>query len=245
MSPEFLLQLPKEIGSPPIALSFLGALIGVGLWLIGARYSRTLITLVLVSTGGWIGLLLPAWLGWNIDGWATSILTAIALGLGGFLLHRIWVGMGLGLAMTGWAIAIVWICCRGDSTWSLPNYVAGLTASEYVKTAWLGLPDAVRHVLPVAAAAAMIGGFLAALLWPRLGVVMLYSLLGVSLMVTMGIASVRFARPQWIDRLPATPSSRALAVTGLIGLGALLQWHLALSRRGPKSVPARPVVVVQ
>src|SRR5437870_5881909 len=108
MVQELLALLPKEVGTLALVLAMTGTLAGAGLWLAGARFSRSLITLVLVSIGGWTGLFLPRWLGWTIDGWAPAIGLALGMGASGFFLHRFWVGIGLGVVLAAWAGFATW-----------------------------------------------------------------------------------------------------------------------------------------
>jgi hypothetical protein len=243
MFQELLPLLPKEAGTLALILAMAGALVGAGLWLIGAKFSRSLITLVLVSVGGGTGLFLPQWLGWNFDGWAPAILLALVLGASGLILHRFWVGMGLGLVLAGWAAVAVWTIFKGQGTWSIPKVETGMSAIAYGKVLWEGFPLEMRRVLPVACGAVGIGGVAAAMLWPRICIVILYSMLGVSMLVGMGLCSMNAARPQWLGALPNRSSSQLLAMLGMVAFGALLQWKIALSKQGMNPTLSRPLVV--
>jgi hypothetical protein len=245
MFQELLPLLPKEVGTLAYVLAVVGAIVGLGLWLVGARYSRSLVTLVLVSVGGWIGLLLPRWFGWSIEGWATAIMAALVLGGSAFVIHRFWVGMGLGLVMAGWAAVAVWLMCKGDGVWSPPKYEIGLTAQAYVQAFWSSLPNLVQRVLPVASGAAMLGGLFATLFWPRLGTVLLYSAAGVTMIGGTAPWLMNRFRPQWLNSLPATKLSQAGLIFGLFALGALIQWTLVLSKKGPREKKGKPQVVVE
>ena len=244
MVQELLPLLPKEVGTLALVLAMAGTLIGAGLWLAGARFSRSLITLLLVSLGGWIGLFLPQWFGWAIDGWAPAILLAIVLGASGFVLHRFWVGVGLGLVLAGWAAVGVWMLCKGTDVWTLPKYEVGTSALIYAKSLWPSLPTEVQRFLPFAAVMALVSGLLSALVWPRVGVVMLYSMLGVSMVVSMGLCFMNVARPQWVGALPAQGSMQVMMVLAMVAFGALLQWQIAPSKKGPKPKNGRPIVVL-
>jgi hypothetical protein len=100
--------------STPIALALAG--FGLILWLTGAAWSRSLVTLILVAMGTWIGMRLPEWCGWHIDGMATAFGGAIALGAAGYVLHRWWIGLAVGWTCALIALAIassVWIVSHG------------------------------------------------------------------------------------------------------------------------------------
>jgi hypothetical protein len=243
MVQELLSLLPKEVGTLALVLAMAGTLAGAGLWLAGARFSRSLITLVLVSAGGWIGLFLPQWMGWSIDGWAPAILLAIVLGASGFVLHRFWVGVGLGLVLAGWAAVIVWMICKGNAVWTLPKYRMGTTATGYAKDLWQSLPADVVKFLPFAAGMALVSGLAGALVWPRIGVVVLYSVVGVSMVVGLGLCVMSFERPQWIGMLPAKGSLQVMLVMAMVAFGALLQWQIAPVKKG-KQKQGRPIVVL-
>ena len=245
MVQELLPLLPKEVGTLALVLAMLGAVVGAGLWLAGARFSRSLITLVLVSTGGWIGLFLPQWLGWSIDGWASAILLALVLGASGLVMHRFWVGVGLGLVLAGAAAGVVWTIYKGQGAWSVPKVETGMSAIAYVQVLWQGLPVEMRRILPIACGAAWIVGLAAAMLWPRICIVILYSTIGVSMLVGLGLYSMNAARPQWLGALPNRTSSQLLAMLGMVAFGALLQWKIALSKKGMNPKPSRPSVVQQ
>src|SRR5258705_4914270 len=112
MIQQFLALLPRQINSLALAIAIAGAVLGGLLWLGGSRFSRTLMTLISVSTGGLVGLQLPRWFGWGLEGWATAVLGALVLGISGYVLHKLWVGLGLGLVLAMWAG--VWRFVVGD-----------------------------------------------------------------------------------------------------------------------------------
>lgn len=243
MIQELLPLLPKEVGTLALVLAMIGTLMGAGLWLIGARYSRSLITLLLVSAGGWIGLFLPQWFSLNIAGWATAIALSTVLGASGFVLHRFWVGVGLGMVLAGWATVAVWTLCKGVGVWTLPAYLPGTAAWDYAKDFRQSLPPEVLRILPFAAGTALLSGLATALLWPRVGAVLLYSMAGVSMVVGLGLCAMNMARPQWIGSLPAKGSSQWLAVAGMVGFGALLQWQLGSAKKNPNAKTRMPLIV--
>ncbi len=243
MVQELMPLLPKEVGTLALAIAMSGTLVGAGLWLVGSRFSRSLITLVLVSIGAWIGLLLPGWVAWKIDGWAPAVGLALVLGASGFFLHRFWVGVGLGVVLAAWAALGVWIVCRGADAGALPRYAIGTKTMDYMKDLWASLPVDVRKFLPFACGATMLTGLIASLRWPRFGVVMLYSSAGVSLVIAMGLSAMSYARPQWVGALPAKGSSQAMTVLAMVAFGALLQWRIGPSKKMPKPRQGRPLVI--
>jgi len=93
---EFLALLPESLGECSLGIAIGGALLGLVLWLAGARFSRSLVTLIGVAIGTSVGMRLPGWLGWSIDGMAIGVGGAVVLGASGYLLHRSWIGLYLG-----------------------------------------------------------------------------------------------------------------------------------------------------
>src|SRR5437762_883965 len=87
------------------------AIVGLALWLVGARYSRQIVTLCGVATGTIVGKHLPEIFP------ATSNLSAPVLAVGGalvfgiitFLTHRLWIGLMLGGLLATWASFGTWV----------------------------------------------------------------------------------------------------------------------------------------
>ena len=240
MVQQLLPFLPQEVGQAALIAAMFGTLVGAGLWLLGARFSRPLITLLAVSLGATIGRSVPAWTGWNVSTMATSVGGAVALGLSAFVMHRVWVGVGLGTLLAVWAALVTWITCRGGAEWAWPAVDATTTLASFGQGLWDGLPDKVRELLPYACGGSALSGFLAALLWPRLAVVLLYSALGASLLVGMGLTAIENGRPEWITIVPAETWAQVLSLAGLVAFGAIVQWQLAPGPKASESHAAPP-----
>src|SRR5881394_1577497 len=105
---EFLLTRFGPTGWMVAAISIVGVIAGLVLWLIGARFSRSIVTLIAVSIGALVGLRLPAWFSVPVGAWATAIGGALLLGISGYALHRMWVGAGLAFLLALWAGILVW-----------------------------------------------------------------------------------------------------------------------------------------
>lgn len=80
MLSQMLMLMPQGLlgRSPQWAIA--GAAIGVLLWAAGGAFSRYLTTLVAVAIGTTIGMRLPSWLGWQIDGMGTGVAGGAAAG---------------------------------------------------------------------------------------------------------------------------------------------------------------------
>src|SRR5215210_483453 len=181
MVQQLLPLLPKEIGQAALVAALIGTAMGALLWLLGARFSRPLITLLAVSIGAVVGRALPGWMNWNVNTMAASVGGAVALGMSGFVMHRVWVGLGLGLLLACWAAIGVWLFAAAGAELAWPAVDATTTLQSFGQGVCQNLPDKVRMLLPYACGGAMISGFLSSLLWPRVAVVSLYSALGTSL----------------------------------------------------------------
>src|SRR5256885_16641087 len=103
MIQRLLVLLPQQISSLSLMIAVAGAVLGGILWLGGSRFSRTLMTLISVSTGALVGLQFPKWFSVGLEGWATAVLGALVFGITGYALHKVWVGLGLGLVLAVWA----------------------------------------------------------------------------------------------------------------------------------------------
>jgi len=222
-------MLPEEVGTAALVLAMIAALAGVGLWLLGAKFSRGLITLSLVSIGASIGMKLPEWFDWHIAGWATGLLGALLLGVAGYALHRFWVGVGLGLVLACWAGLATWTFAHGDDSWRWPAVDRSTTAASFLSDLWNELPNNVTQILPFAAGAALVSGISVAVLWPRVGIVVLYSLTGVSILISMLLLAIETGRPSWVSRLPEQTWAQVLVLAVLVGIGAFVQWKLGLA----------------
>jgi len=242
MVEQLLPLLPKEIGQAALYAAMFGTLVGAGLWLVGARFSRPLITLVAVSAGAVIGRMVPAWMGWTVNSMAAAVGGAVVLGMSAFLLHRVWVGIGLGVLLTCWAALATWATCHGDAAWTWPAVDASTTVASFGDAIWDGLPERVRTILPYACGGAAMSGFLAALLWPRVAVVLLYSALGASLLVGMGLTAIENGRPEWMNIVPAQTWAQVATLVVIVVFGAMVQWQLSPSPKSsaPNPSPAQP-----
>src|SRR5687768_9084266 len=120
---ELLSLLQRDTDRAALIFAVGGATLGAGLWLLGARYSRAMIALLAVAIGGLLGVTLPRWYGLTISTQATAVGGAVVLGLSGWLLHRVWVGLGLGLVFAAWAALGTWVFYNDPATapaWAWP-----------------------------------------------------------------------------------------------------------------------------
>jgi hypothetical protein len=201
---------------------------GVMLWLVGGVWARGIVTLVAVTLGGWLGMMLPRWYIWPVNSMSLSVLGAVGLGVCAFAVPRVWVGVVLGAVLAGWASLAAWMTCRGDagfayrSEWEVQN----LTLPQHLVDIWGRLPETVTRVAPYAAAAGMVSGLAIALLWPRLSRALAFSAAGVTVTFVSLLMVVTTRRPDWLLLVPTQTEIQA-AVLGVMALaGVVIQWQV-------------------
>src|SRR5687767_5383651 len=113
---QWLTPLTVWLGRYALLAALAGSAAGLVLWLAGSRFSRPLVTLLAVSVGAVVGMHLPGWFGWGIDGMGLATGAAMVLGLTGYLLHNTWVGATLCLMLTLWAAAAAWLLWGAGTT---------------------------------------------------------------------------------------------------------------------------------
>jgi hypothetical protein len=234
---------PHDPGTITLVVSLVGTLIGVGLWLSGARHSRTILTLVAVALGAVIGMKLPHWRHWSIDPMAPAVGLSVVLGLSAFSLHRLWVGFWLGLVLAAWATLALWGVAAPGESWQWPAWQSGQELGRYLADLYSNMPAEMRKYFPYLAAAAILCGLSAAMIWPRAATLLLWSALGTSLLIVMGSLALTKLAPAMLHKAPSAFWSQLASVAGLVILGAIVQWRLMPGRRKPAaSAPAEPSV---
>jgi hypothetical protein len=239
MLQELLARWPHGDSMRGVWLALAIAAGGLVLWTAGARLSRGLFTLVGVGVGAWVGLQAPRWFGWEIDSTGTAICGALALGIASWLLHGVWVAMLLAaqLAAAGGAVAWHRLAMSG-ATWTWPKLTiaTGFTASgmEIAKSLWNDLP----HAIPIAAGVCLIAGIALAALWPKMGRVLTFAMLGSMLMAGGAVVAMQLGKPEWIAKLPQTAQAQGIVLASLVVFGAAVQW--AILGRAEQKTAAKP-----
>jgi len=231
MIQQLLALLPRQINTLSLVIAIAGAIVGGLLWLVGARFSRTLVTLLSVGAGALIGLQLPHWFGWRLEGWATAVLAALVLGISGYVLHKLWVGFALGVLLALWA-GLATIALYADTKGFAWPAIDGVSWRDFLLVAWNTLSPDARRILPYACGAGLVSGVGVTFLWPRLGVVLLYSIAGVSLFLGLGTTVLNVARRDWLSVIPNQTSSQLIVLGSLVAFGAVLQWRCIPSGGG-------------
>src|SRR4051812_7562270 len=118
---QLIALLTAALGGHATLIAAMGAGFGALLWLAGARYSRTVITLAGVGIGAVVGLRLPGMMHWPIDGIATAFAGAMLLGFVGLLLQTTFVGFALSAMLAVLFGAGAWALLAGDAGWTMPT----------------------------------------------------------------------------------------------------------------------------
>ncbi len=228
-------QLFLEIAAVIGVLGFL-------LWLMGARYSRQIVTLCGVATGTLVGKHLPEFVpSINLSPAVLAVGGALVFGVMAFVTHRVWIGLLLGSLLVVWTSFGTWMGFHGQQSWSQPVWDADMTLQRFGTELWSVLPPEVARILPWAAGGAMISGIALAILWPRMAAAVNWSLAGATMWLMVALAAMCFARPQWLGVLPAQTSMQVAAFAGIVLVGALVQMSLLPRARAalPKVAAAK------
>lgn len=227
MLQELLALRPEALAECPPALA--GGLVATGVLLgvIGARSGRPILSLLAVAAGAYLGLRAPRWYGWGIEPAVVAVVAALALGVTAFLLHRAVLGAALALILTGWTAVAVWIAQGGGTTWSWPDVRWTGNPAEYLSGIWRTMPGDLGRILPYACALALIAGVFGAMFWPRLGRVVFFSLLAVTLAGVGGAAILDKYQPGWVGSVPADASTQVGLLATALAISGVVQWFVS------------------
>lgn len=217
---------PAQWGAAGLWVAALGALCGVVLWLGGARFGRSTVTLVLVTAGSVVGKLLPGWMGWSVDPMGTGMAGALVLGVAGYLLYPLWIALALGVMLGLWTAWGTWVFL-GTAPLALPSISAGTTCASFSQDLWSMLGPTLRYWLPITCTGALIAGCGIGLLWRRLGVALLFSLLGVSILLSMALLAALIRWPGGLEKIPARHATQAGILASLVVVGLVAQYRFA------------------
>lgn len=215
----------EATGRYALLVAFAGTAVGTVLWLAGSRFSRPLVTLLAVSLGAVLGVHAPRWFGWSVDSMGVAFLGALALGLTGYLLHTTWIGLGLSLVLALWMGVAAWLTVGGGEPLRWPAVNLAADVEVILSDIWRSLPGDLPRVMPLAVAGALAGGIVITVLSPKLGRVLTYTMVGLSILVVMGVTAMRMSRPDWLVVLPRSFPTQAALLLGMVMVGVLTQWR--------------------
>ena len=219
--------LPQDAATTRgLAIALTVAAAGLVLSFAGARFSRSVYTLAAVAAGAWVGLRVPRWTGWELDVMATAIGGALVLGFSGYLLHRAWVGLTLGLMLASVGLGITLHRLTAGGMWSVPAIDPTQSLGDILRGIWSALPTKPTRVLMIVAATGLSAGGMLAWVWPKFARVMTFAMLGPAMLVVGGLVALAMARPEWLAHVPASTQVQGIAIAALVLLSAVVQWAL-------------------
>jgi hypothetical protein len=223
-------MLPRELVSTAAWIAVIScAVVGLVLWATGARFGRSWITLVMVGGGALVGKMLPKWCGWIIDPMAPAIARALIFALLGYLIYRLWIGIGTGVIMGLWVALGFWLAMSPVRGWEWPDVDRNQPVAQYGMEVWRQMPAGYTEWVPYWAGVALLCGAAGTVLWPRIGTVLLYSMTGLSLLLGSALIAINVKHPDWLEFMPS--GWMQCTILGLlVAAGALLQDRLAVAR---------------
>jgi hypothetical protein len=185
-----------------------------------------LTALFAVFIGACIGRQIPLWMGWKIDAMTLTVAGAVVIGLSGFIYHRVWAAIGMGLTLSVWGAFIAWIGWHGTATWFWPVFDDTQSLTTYAIEVWRALPPDVARVLPFICGAGFLSGLVPVLLWPRVGCSIMYSMLGLTMATICGLSSMNPGLRFSVQNMSVSAWLQVPVWFSLITMGALVQWRL-------------------
>src|SRR5580765_2849810 len=146
---------PNALRQQPTWVAAVALLAAALFWAAGGRFSRYLITLGLAAAGALIGMRLPRWWGWSVDGIGIGMCAALLLGLSGFLLDKVWTGTLLGLLIAFWAAVIAWAWLEPTAQWVWPGMQWTHDPVDLAMQVFRMCPPGLRSSLPGGAVSGM------------------------------------------------------------------------------------------
>lgn len=223
--------MPDVVNSLPIGAALLLCALGVVLWLLGGRLSRSVLVLAAVAIGTVVGMRLPQWRGWQVDGMGLAVGGAMLCGSLVFFMHRTCIGLLLSCGLMLWTGLGLWAFMGGGASWDWRATPWDGDMVQYLHGLWQTLPPQLAHVFPISCFAAMAVGITIAVYSPKLSKVLAHSLIGVTLVAIMGTIAMLSLRPQMLSLIPESNRFQAVALVVLVGVGALIQWRLTPPHR--------------
>jgi hypothetical protein len=217
--------LPRDGTMTTMIVSMVVALVGAALWLAGGRWARGIVTVTCVALGTFVGASLPQWCGWTIDPMGPGIAGALVLGIAGYAMTRWCIGVGMGVCLAAWACAAVWTIQGGVHGWRWPNG-SWTTFPQWAESVWRQVPTDTGRWFPYAVVLAITVGILSMRFWPRAASAVAWSLSGLTLLLAMGIASVKYSSPKTLSYLPRDVWAQTAIACVLLLVGTFSQYRL-------------------
>lgn len=219
-------QMPPDPSGVVITLV---VAVGIGLGaitaLLGALHSRPTMSLMMLSIGALGGFLLPSWFGWDVNTSATITTGAIVFGLLGFILHRYCVAFALGVLISLVAVFVLYDQTQPADIPVEPTAAVQTeqTLPQTAYTTWDQATPKFKSMAPWLALAAFgISGVLA-MVFPKFGMALLYSLGGTLLTLFCIKLGHNSDKIHWLDSLKTGPMTIAALGMTMVLVGFLTQ----------------------
>lgn len=232
-----LLPDPAEVSPVLLWVAYGWIVLGAILWFSGSRINRSLIALLMLTIGALAGLHLPEWMGWSLNGMGVAVGLGLVMGLAGYLLYRLWTGVGLGLIFSIWAVTGCWLVLHGQFTWTWPD-LSQVTGAGIIPAFWEQVPEDLRRIVPFAAGASLMTGLAIALLWPIAAAKLMHAITGTTLIVGGLLVALYLGQNAMLEKFPQGMWSQIGILVGMILVSFLLQTWLGPKRAGKKIKPA-------
>jgi hypothetical protein len=223
---QLLAWLPQHVDSRAFVIAWAVACVGLMLAVGGARFSRSIFTLMAVAGGAWAGMRVPRWVGWELDPMATGIGAGLVMGLVGFLLHRAWIGLTLGIMLATFGLAITWHRLLAIGAGSLPTIDLTQPLNVILREFWHGLPTNWSRILMIVAGTGLAAGAMLSWVWPKVARVLAFSMLGCVMLAGGGLVAVAIKRPDWLAHVPPGAQTQGMLLALMFVASALVQWSM-------------------
>jgi hypothetical protein len=188
----------------------------------------------MVSWGALMGLLVPRCLGLGVVAWVTAVVGALVLGVSGLALHRVSVGLLLGSMLAVWVGGAFTMYAAGSTMEALSRSEPA-ALEVWAGQVWAALSPRLRAVGVGACATAVGGGLAGSILLPRVATCLLFSFLGVSMVVGFGGLALGLSSPGWLSLIPCGTTVNLVALAAMVALGFVASWRL-----GPEDARQKP-----
>lgn len=217
--------LTAALGGSATAAAFGAAAVGAFLWLVGGRFSHSIFALIGVGAGTWLGMHLPARMGWPVDGIAMAFAGALLGGLAGYLLQTTWTGAVLSVLLAAAGGLAAWVFYDGGWTWRPPAWDGTGGQVALLNTIWRSMPGpSLPRVMPYAIAGGLITGGGLVLGWPRLARALTFTLVGLILLIVGALTALQMSGTAAGALVPSTVAGRFSVFAAFTVLGLAVQW---------------------
>ena len=228
---------PDSTGTVVTTVVAVGIGIGALTALLGALHSRVTMALLMCALGSLLGATLPSRLSLGINTPVAICVMAIALGLVGFLLHRICVALCLGMVFAIVAMMVMYDQTTPVTYPPLVDIPLKATMGETVGNAWHNATPLFRSTSLWISSVVFVVLSIMGFFFPKFGMAALYSMTGTILLLFAIALGHNSPSIHWLDSLRSGPMTTAALGFTVLLLGFVSQIVL-LYRQGKPSEDA-------